>query len=104
MDADLSGLGMRLDEYEDLMKLLLDHGSSPPAEAEAAARSVAVSCLGENHLWQDMGLRDRQELSDLLKRHFRPLFDKNTGDMRWKKFFYKQICEREGFLLCKSPT
>jgi nitrogen fixation protein NifQ len=24
--------------------------------------------------------------------------------MKWKKFFYKQICEREGFKLCKSPS
>ena len=94
----------RVDEYEDILGLLLDHRSRMGQATEAVARWVAESCLGGNHLWQDMGLPSRNELSGLLACHFRPLFEKNTDDMKWKKFFYKQICEREGFKLCKSPS
>jgi nitrogen fixation protein NifQ len=24
--------------------------------------------------------------------------------MKWKKFFYKQLCEREGVNACKAPS
>ena len=94
----------RTDEYEDILRLLLDHRSKTGKATEVVAVWVAEACLGEDHLWQDMGLPSRKELSALLACHFRPLFEKNTGDMKWKKFFYKQICEREGFMLCKSPS
>ena len=94
----------RMDEYDDLIGLLLDHRSSMGSATEDVAFWVAASCLGDNHLWQDMRLNSRDELSDIMKAHFRPLFEKNTRDMKWKKFFYKQICEREGFMLCKSPS
>src|SRR5512135_2463932 len=94
----------RMDEYEDLVALLLDHKSSMGSATADVAFWVAASCLGDNHLWQDMRLNSRDELSDIMRTHFRPLFEKNTRDMKWKKFFYKQICEREGFRLCKSPS
>ncbi len=94
----------RMDEYEDLIGLLLDHRSSIGPATEDVAFWVAAACLGDNHLWQDMKLNSRDELSDFMRTHFRPLFEKNARDMKWKKFFYKQICEREGFRLCKSPT
>ncbi len=94
----------RQEEYGDILMLLLDHCGGCGCAEEEMARRVAASCLGENHLWEDMGLESREELSELIKRHFRPLFEKNTGGMKWKKFFYKQVCEREGFHMCKSPS
>lgn len=94
----------RRQEYEDLLGLLLDNLSVEGEEAAAEAEFVAASCLGGNHLWQDMGLPDRGALSAIIRVNFRPLFDANTKDMKWKKFFYKKICEREGFMLCKSPS
>ncbi len=94
----------RKDEFEDLVRLLLSHRNDSGTETDWVAHIVAYACLGENHLWQDMRLNNRKELSDLLKRHFKPLFDKNTHDMKWKKFFYKQLCEMEGIYVCKSPS
>lgn len=99
----------RREEYEDLLALLLENmtaasSESEAEETEAVAEFVAASCLGQNHLWQDMRLSNRGELSLLLARHFRPLFDRNVRDMKWKKFFYKQLCEREGLYVCKSPS
>ena len=57
-----------------------------------------------NHLWQDLGLPHRGDLSALLHRHFRPLAERNDQDMKWKKFFYRKLCEREGVLVCKAPN
>jgi len=93
-------------EFPELLCLLLEHGVPENEQQETLwlAYAVAVASLGGNHLWQDMGLPSRKALSSLLKRYFQPLYNKNTKDMKWKKFFYKQLCEREGMSLCKSPN
>jgi nitrogen fixation protein NifQ len=96
--------GLRLDEFEDLVQLLLDHRSDNSTGTRWLAHAIATTSLGDDHLWQDMGLPNRQALSDLLKRHFTALCNKNTGNMRWKKFFYKQLCEQRGTFVCRSPS
>lgn len=94
----------RLDEVDDVRVLLLEHRSRESEEEIWLADILAHACLRQNHLWEDLGLADRAQLSELLKRHFGPLAAKNTGGMRWKKFFYKQLCEREGLNLCRAPS
>lgn len=39
-----------------------------------------------------------------MDRHFHRLRLLNRLDMKWKKFFYRQLCEREGVAICKAPT
>ncbi|KAA5607623.1 nitrogen fixation protein NifQ [Roseospira marina] len=92
-------------EEPDLRALLYDNRTpdGDPAVARWFARIIARRSLGESHLWEDLGLRDRDELSQLMARHFAPLAAKNPG-MRWKKFFYRTMCEQEGVLLCKAPN
>ncbi len=91
-------------EEPDLRALLLDHRSEgAPAETALAAIVARRSCRA-NHLWQDMGLRDRSELNRLLHRHFRPLAAQNVNDMKWKKFFYRKLCEQDGLLVCRAPN
>jgi nitrogen fixation protein NifQ len=92
------------EEVDDLRTLLLDHGAADLPKTKWLASAVARACLFSDHLWQDLGLTSRKDLSGLLTRHFQPLASKNTGDMKWKKFFYKQLCEREGLNLCKAPS
>jgi nitrogen fixation protein NifQ len=70
----------------------------------AAATAVAVACLGDNHLWQDLLLANRGELNAIMRHWFPTMVAKNSGDMKWKKFFYRQLCEREEILICKSPS
>ncbi len=65
---------------------------------------VARRAQRPNHLWQDLGLRHRRELSWLMSRHFEGLAAKNGQDMKWKKFLYRTICRDEGFGLCTAPT
>jgi nitrogen fixation protein NifQ len=92
------------DEFEDLLSLLMAYRSDDSRESRWLAHAITACCMGEDHLWQDMGLPNRQALSDLLARHFPALFARNTGGMRWKKFFYKQLCERNGAFVCRSPS
>jgi nitrogen fixation protein NifQ len=74
-----------------------------PLEGHLAA-IVARRAQRPNHLWQDLGLRHRGELSWLMSRHFEPLASRNKGDMKWKKFLYRTICRDDGFLICTSPS
>lgn len=93
-----------LDEFDDLVELLRDHRNDESELTEWLACAVSTACFGNNHLWQDMGLPNRAGLSELLRVHFTKLHDKNTGNMKWKKFFYKQICERMQVNVCKAPS
>ncbi len=68
------------------------------------AALIARRAMRPNHLWQDLGLRDRGELGALMRRHFEPLAARNVNDMKWKKFLYRMICRDEGFRLCTAPS
>jgi nitrogen fixation protein NifQ len=97
----------RDDEVDDVRGLLLQHAdpaAGSPAECAAVAEAVAVACLGDDHLWQDLQLPSRRELSRLLAHWFPALVAKNAQDMKWKKFLYKQLCEREALFICKAPS
>ena len=65
---------------------------------------LARRAMRPNHLWQDLGLRNRLELSTLMMRHFAPLARRNAQDMKWKKFFYRMTCSESGFSLCAAPV
>ncbi len=94
----------RCDEFDDLLELLLDHRTVDDDESRWLAHAVATASMGTNHLWQDMGLADRGALSWLMTHHFSALAMRNTGDMKWKKFFYRQLCERASLFICRSPS
>ena len=101
-DADLPpALRHRADEVDDVRTLLLEFARGEPAPWLASA--VAVACLGDNHLWQDLGLPSRAALSHLLGAYFPALVPRNRGDMKWKKFLYKELCDRAQ-VLCRAPS
>ena len=95
---------LQTSEFDDLVALLLEHRSDEGEATEWLAYALASGCMGGNHLYQDMGLPDREALSTLLQRHFTALHEKNSGNMKWKKFFYKQLCDRAEVRLCAAPT
>ena len=108
---DWSALAPRLrerrDEVEDVQRLLLDHAdpdATTPEERHEIAWTLACATLGDRHLWQDLGLPSREALSALIADAFPALAALNSQNMKWKKFFYRQLCEREAILICKSPT
>ncbi|MGD0675173.1 MAG: nitrogen fixation protein NifQ [Polyangiaceae bacterium] len=71
---------------------------------ERLAAVVARRAQRPNHLWQDLGLRNRRELSWLMGRHFEWLASRNGQDMKWKKFLYRTICRDESFPICTAPS
>ena len=122
----------RADERAELVQLLLGTseeasnrhaaGTSEPPSTDASIRDraeladqsrqqqrwmaaiIAAGCMGSDHLWQDLGLRQRTELSLLMAHNFPALAEKNRQDMKWKRFLYKQLCETEGIYTCRSPS
>lgn len=91
------------DEYDDIVQLLMEHRACDDESSALLCHTIAAAAMGHNHLWQDMGLPSRKELSVLMQTHFPALVAKNVGDMKWKKFFYRQLCERAAVPICKSP-
>ncbi len=92
------------DEFDDLVALLREHRRDDSEETKWLAHAIASACAGGNHLWEDMGMPNRDALSQLLKRFFPTLYFKNTGNLRWKRFFYKSLCDRAQARLCKAPS
>jgi len=91
------------DEIAMVRDLLLGQRSSEGDAGRFLAAMIARRAMEPNHLWEDLGLRDRSELTRLLARHFGPLAARNTKNMRWKRFFYRALCESDGFVMCTTP-
>lgn len=90
-------------EEQAVRDILMMYASGEGKLERPLAAMLARRCQRPNHLWQDLGLNDRGELSALMQRHFAGLARRNSGDMKWKKFLYRMICGAEGFQLCTTP-
>ena len=99
-----NGSGEDIAELHDLLNLLLDYRAGVSVSETWLARITAYSCCGRNHLWQDMGLANRGELSHLMTVAFPDLARQNSADMKWKKFIYRQYCARDGIYVCPAPS
>jgi nitrogen fixation protein NifQ len=94
----------RAPERDDLVRFLTEARAHVDESERWMAVIVAAGCMGANHLWQDLGLRSRPDLTALMRRNFPTLAARNVHDMKWKKFLYKQLCLAEGIYVCRSPT
>ena len=94
----------RIDEFADLVDLLMGYRKDQDPGGEWIARAVAGGCMGDSHLWEDLGLLSRASLSALLTDYFPALVAHNTHNLRWKRFFYRQLCQRAEISLCKAPS
>jgi nitrogen fixation protein NifQ len=94
----------RIPEWSDLQQLLLDYRAGQRPSETWIADIVATACAGRDHLWQDLGLFNREQLSQLMLENFPELAHSNSGDMKWKKFLYHQFCSREGITVCRAPS
>lgn len=94
----------RGDEIEALEELFAEFAPDASPSDRAWHRIIAHACLGGDHLWSDLGLGARTELRALLTAIVPQLVAENTQDMRWKRFFYRQLCERGGDYICRSPS
>ncbi|MDR3464237.1 MAG: nitrogen fixation protein NifQ [Beijerinckiaceae bacterium] len=91
-------------EEQSLRDILWMYASSHGPLHRDLTAMIARRCIRPHHLWQDLGFRNRGELSRLMTRHFSLLAAKNRGDMKWKKFLYRMVCGTEGFTFCAAPV
>ncbi len=96
-------LELREDEWRDLRDLLLSWRASEGLLPDAMACILAAGCLGGAHLWRDLGLDSRARLSRLITDLFPGLAARNIHDMKWKRFFYRQLCETGCDRVCRAP-
>lgn len=97
-------LEMRVDEWQEIRSLLRRHRHGQDDLELVMADVLAAGCLGGDHLWRDLGLVNRDQLSQLMQTNFPILFERNSANMKWKKFFYKQLCEEGGGYVCRAPS
>lgn len=88
----------------ELQALFLEHTKNAPPMTRHWASIIASACALSNHLWEDLGVKHRGILSQLIEKYFPLLYHENKNNMRWKKFFFRMLCQKEGFELCKSPN
>ncbi|OGG99992.1 MAG: hypothetical protein A2600_11255 [Candidatus Lambdaproteobacteria bacterium RIFOXYD1_FULL_56_27] len=95
----------RMPEIEELRTLLSRHRKGEHPRELWIIEVIIAGMLGQDHLWEDMGFWSRKELTGLITAVFPVLAEKNTENMRWKKFIYKQLCIQEEFVYtCRSPS
>ena len=99
-----AGFEQRLEERDELVRLMLLHKAGESPSEVWMAHVVAAGCMASDHLWEDLGLLERPQLSDLMRRNFPTLAALNVKDMKWKRFLYKQLCEAEGIYTCRAPS
>lgn len=85
---------------DDLIALLLqfDQPDAPAAAEDARylATVLAAACLRPDHLWRDLGLSGRDDVTDLLSRHYPALVARNTANLRWKAFLAQEVALAHG--------
>jgi len=94
-----------LDDEEDQIRQLLVRFRGDASEETGWLTSILTKrAMSPRHLWQDLGLTRRDELGRLMIERFPSLAERNINHMKWKKFFYRSLCEMEGFVLCAAPS
>ncbi len=91
-------------EVADLARLLRSGRAAHDPATARLCTVLAVGCMGYGHMWKDMGLAARAELRTLLAEAAPRLAVRNTGDMRWKKFLYRELCKSEAGYVCRAPS
>lgn len=79
-------------------------GGAISEESYWLAQILARRSMEARHLWEDLGLPDRPRLSRMIARELPRLFAANSRNMRWKRFFYRQICSDAGGSMCLAPN
>lgn len=91
-------------ELDDLRQLLLANRAGRSRSERWMAELICAGCTASDHLWSDLGLVVRKDLTTLMNLNFPTLARRNTQNMRWKKFLYKRLCESEGLYICRAPS
>ncbi|MDT8854294.1 nitrogen fixation protein NifQ [Paracoccaceae bacterium Fryx2] len=91
-------------DQTDIALMIRWRGGAISEESFWLAQILARRAMEPRHLWEDLGLPDRPALGRLIAREFPKLHAANSRNMRWKRFFYRQICSDSGAAMCLSPN
>jgi nitrogen fixation protein NifQ len=99
LDSAATAVPMTLSKHEHVefvaaLRALLLRYVNPAVlldDAECLASVIAHACLRPDHLWRDLGLAGRDEVSAMLERYFPSLVVLNVENLRWKKFLARQL-------------
>lgn len=94
---------------EEVLGILLEHvpttlGQHDNLVSVYLCHILAARAALPGHLWVAMGLFERPELTAAIRRHLPTLAEANSQNMRWKRYLFKQVCDRNGGTMCKSPN
>jgi nitrogen fixation protein NifQ len=87
----------------ELRALLLDYdvtAATHVGDAQCLATIIATACLRPDHLWRDLGLNGRDDVTCILQRHYPGLIARNVMNLRWKKFLAQEVALANG----REPT
>ncbi|WP_321795524.1 nitrogen fixation protein NifQ [Caballeronia sp. J97] len=83
----------------DLRGLLMWHDRTAARHRQDAlclATIISAASLRPDHLWRDLGLDGRDDVTDMLGRHYPELIARNVANMRWKKFLAQEVARARG--------
>jgi len=61
-----------------------------PDDVRCLAAIIAHACLRPDHLWRDLGLRGREDVTRMLERFFPGIVARNVEGLRWKKLLARE--------------
>jgi nitrogen fixation protein NifQ len=85
--------------YADSMRaFLVSHAAQgvDPEDVRCLAAIVAHACLRPDHLWRDLGLSGRDDVTRMLERYFPALVARNVEGLRWKKLLARELAIATG--------
>lgn len=79
------------DLFPPLVEMLWERHSCDDKINWWVAHAIACACFGKRHLWQDLGLQGKEELSRLLASRFPKLYRHNFSDLDWNSFIFQEL-------------
>ncbi|BAN28145.1 NifQ family protein (plasmid) [Caballeronia insecticola] len=72
-------------------------------DAHCLATIIAAASLRPDHLWRDLGLAGRDDVTEMLTRHYPELVARNVANLRWKKFLAQEVAHAQGVAPTCAP-
>lgn len=82
-----------LEVLEKKVRELLQYHAKDEYSRNEVAPHVAKVSLQMNHLYEDLGFKNRAEMGSFMKEHFPTLAKQKPSDKLWKKYIYDLINE-----------
>jgi nitrogen fixation protein NifQ len=92
--------------FADAMRGFLFSLAAPDvddADAHCLASILAHACLRPDHLWRDLGLSGREDVTQMLTRFFPAVVARNTEGLRWKKLLARELALANGDVPGPAP-